>query len=115
MKKRKKKKRLTPCGAIHKYCMIRCMQTGSEVKNCDDKKCPLYRFRMANNPNRQKSHLTPSQVKRDDSGKFKPLYNGKKQPKIIGLSKKGKLRIKLPSGEVLKIDVQGQTQIKKRG
>ena len=89
-------KRLTPCKAIKEYCISHC-----NGKNCTDIECPLYAFRNANNPNRQNSTRSASQKRNAKTGHFDTVYNGKKKVNIKGFSKKGKLEVILPSGDVL--------------
>jgi hypothetical protein len=60
----------TPCKAIHAYCMTRCLQSAREVTKCADTECPLYRFRMANNPNRKRAYLASKIEKDRNTGKI---------------------------------------------
>jgi hypothetical protein len=44
-------KHLTPCQAIHSYC-IKCMGDNLKlVKGCENRDCDLWLFRMGKNPN----------------------------------------------------------------
>jgi len=45
-------KRLTPVKAIRAKCLD-CMGRPSLVRNCSDKNCPLFPYRMGKNPNRK--------------------------------------------------------------
>lgn len=89
-------KRLTPCKAIKEYCISHC-----NGKDCEDIECPLYAFRNANNPNRKTSTRSASQKRNAETGHFDTVYNGEKKVNIKAFSKKGKLRILLPSGDEL--------------
>lgn len=46
------KDNLTPCKAIHKFC-IECMGSQKGPKNCDDPNCPLFIYRLGMNPKRK--------------------------------------------------------------
>jgi len=89
-------KRLTPCKAIKEYCLLYC-----NGKNCTDIECPLYCFRRGNNPNRKISTRSTHQQRNAKTGHFDTVYNGEKKVNIKGFSRDGKLRILLPSGDVL--------------
>ena len=43
---------------IRKYC-LECVGSPSEVKNCTDLKCPLYRYRFGYTPNQRMIKNTP--------------------------------------------------------
>lgn len=43
---------LTPIKAIRKWCLS-CQESCSLVRYCDDTECPLFPYRMGNNPKRK--------------------------------------------------------------
>jgi hypothetical protein len=49
----KDKEMLTPLRSIKKYCLDCSGGSIKEVKTCNIKDCPLYKFRLGTNPNRK--------------------------------------------------------------
>lgn len=108
----KKDKPLTIYQAVKLWCANDCETNRKDAINCPNIKCRLYPFRNGNNPNRKKRIKGISQSRNGKTGKFLPLYNGEKKPRVIGLTKDGRLRIKLPSGTVMKIDLEDKKEDK---
>ncbi len=104
-------KKLTAIKAIHRHCSSECLQSAQQVQKCTDKQCRFWGFRNANNPNRLKRHQTTTHPRKARSGKFSPLYDGKKRVNIKGLEKGGKIFVEMPKEAVLVI----RQQTKKRG
>ncbi|MFX0133822.1 MAG: hypothetical protein ACFFDN_09265 [Candidatus Hodarchaeota archaeon] len=44
---------MTPCQAIKTFCLTKCVTTPTEVRQCRNKKCPLYAYRLGHNPRRK--------------------------------------------------------------
>ena len=54
---------MTPLKSIRKHCLDCSGYEPSEVKNCIIKDCPLYAFRMGNNPQRKGIGGNPGMIK----------------------------------------------------
>jgi len=48
----KKETYLTPCKAIHKFC-IQCAGNQKQVRHCETNNCPLFAYRFGKNPRRK--------------------------------------------------------------
>lgn len=84
---------LTPCKAIHKFC-IDCMggsQKGPRV--CDDTNCPLFIYRLGTNPKRKKKGKDTLPLKKCQPEKISTVYTG--ETKLTEVNVEGKKRIRL--------------------
>jgi hypothetical protein len=43
----------SPVKNIRNFCLTNCLGTMKEVRNCANKECPLYFYRMGKNPSRK--------------------------------------------------------------
>ena len=122
-------KPLSALRAIRKYCLTRCIGSPKGVKECDDKKCPNFRFRTGKHPGRTglgvgirdrhgrflRKGTTPADavekyigkriVSKDKVALMKPGATGKKsQPRYLSIKKKGEISVKeVADGVVIKI------------
>jgi hypothetical protein len=84
---------LTPCKAIHRFC-IDCMggsQKGPRM--CNNSKCPLFTYRLGMNPKRKKRGKSTPSTKKRQSEKIFGVYMGKIKPLEVDVE--GKKRIRL--------------------
>lgn len=109
---KKDKKPITIYQAVKGWCANDCETNRKDARNCPNIKCRLYPFRNGNNPNREKRAKDTSQSRNGKTGKFLPLHNGEKGSRLIGLTRDGKLRIRLPSGTIIKINLENEKEDK---